>query len=834
MADDLRVGIRLTADGKGFVGELRVARKELDRLGQGARKTAGGLDGADRAARKAERGIRGWSKRLNEAHGRTVRYAASLLGAGGLAIGLRSVARNVVDAGLRMEAWESRLRAATGSAAGAAREIGWLRDVAARLGLDFGALADGYAGFAAAARGTNIEGRQTRNVFEAVAKAAAVMRLSVADTQGVLVALTQIVSKGVVSAEELRQQLGERLAGAFQIAAQGMGLTTEELGKALATGRVMMEDFLPKFAAEVDRRFASEVPAAAASAQAAFNRLGNAIRDLETAASESGVLDWLAQLATGASTFLRALSPRPTHELSPDGLVRQAASHGAMAELLGPLDGGHRAEMERLLSLHPSRIDETERAARARFDAALDAIAEAQGNLERELSQAPDFDVDTVTRGTAAVSLPLALAAAGAGRGTNAARADLAQARRDRDAAKAELDQIRRFRALRARAEAPSGAPAGGKPPEPPPAAGAELAAAYRDRLTARQNLTHVQRAGIEIARLDGRITAEQTTETLRYATALDAADAAERRRQAAEEALAERRRASAEALADYGGAVADVSHEERARQLVQAAGTELQADPAEIIEAARALDEEAAAQARLNAELERERALRESREFGDGLKRALADYADYATDAAANVEEATVGAFRGMEDALTDFVATGKADFSSLADSIIADLARIAVRQAILGPLAQALGGLFGGPAAAPAGAGKAGFFGVLHAGGVAGGAGAVRSVDPFAFAGAPRLHRGGLAGDEVPAILRRGEGVFTPEQMRALGQGGPRQVTVVVRNESGAPVAAEQATAEVDGDRLVVGVLLRDLGDAGPYSQALQGAFGLRYKAT
>lgn len=239
MADDLRVGIRLTADGKGFVGELRVARKELDRLGEGGRKAERGLDGADRAARKAERGIRGWSKRLNEAHGRTVRYAASLLGAGGLAIGLRSVARNVVDAGLKMEAWESRLRAATGSAAGAAREIGWLRDVASRLGLDFGALADGYAGFAAAARGTNIEGQQTRAVFEAVAKAAAVMRLSVADTQGVLVALTQIVSKGVVSAEELRQQLGERLAGAFQIAAQGMGLTTEELGKALATGRVM-------------------------------------------------------------------------------------------------------------------------------------------------------------------------------------------------------------------------------------------------------------------------------------------------------------------------------------------------------------------------------------------------------------------------------------------------------------------------------------------------------------------------------------------------------------------------------------------------------------------
>ena len=111
MADDLRVGIRLTADGKGFVGELRVARKELDRFGQGASKAQRGLDHADRAARNAERGIRGLSKRLNDAHGRTIRYAASLLGAGGLAIGLRSFACGVVDAGLQMEAWESRLGA---------------------------------------------------------------------------------------------------------------------------------------------------------------------------------------------------------------------------------------------------------------------------------------------------------------------------------------------------------------------------------------------------------------------------------------------------------------------------------------------------------------------------------------------------------------------------------------------------------------------------------------------------------------------------------------------------------------------------------------------------
>ena len=43
------------------------------------------------------------------------------------------------------------------------------------------------------------------------------------------------------------------------------------------------------------------------------------------------------------------------------------------------------------------------------------------------------------------------------------------------------------------------------------------------------------------------------------------------------------------------------------------------------------------------------------------------------------------------MEDALTDFVMTGKLDFNSLANSIVADMVRIAIQQSITGPLAKA-----------------------------------------------------------------------------------------------------------------------------------------------
>lgn len=78
------------------------------------------------------------------------------------------------------------------------------------------------------------------------------------------------------------------------------------------------------------------------------------------------------------------------------------------------------------------------------------------------------------------------------------------------------------------------------------------------------------------------------------------------------------------------------------------------------------------------------------------GASEALHNYADEAANVAKQVEDAFTSGFKGLEDALVDFVTTGKADFKSLADSIIKDIARIVVKQNITGPLAEGLAGLF------------------------------------------------------------------------------------------------------------------------------------------
>jgi lambda family phage tail tape measure protein len=81
---------------------------------------------------------------------------------------------------------------------------------------------------------------------------------------------------------------------------------------------------------------------------------------------------------------------------------------------------------------------------------------------------------------------------------------------------------------------------------------------------------------------------------------------------------------------------------------------------------------------------------------FTIGSKKAMQEYAESLADVAKSTHDAVSRAFQGMEDALVNFVKTGKLDFKSLADSIISDMIRIAVQQMILRPMMATMGFAF------------------------------------------------------------------------------------------------------------------------------------------
>jgi hypothetical protein len=166
--------------------------------------------------------------------------------------------------------------------------------------------------------------------------------------------------------------------------------------------------------------------------------------------------------------------------------------------------------------------------------------------------------------------------------------------------------------------------------------------------------------------------------------------------------------------------------------------------------------------------------------------------------DAATATEGAFANAFSGAEDSLVGFIATGKLEFQSLVDSVLADLARTTVRQTLTTPLAGALQSAFAG----------GGLFGLFHEGGIAGARPpAVRYADPGILEHAVRYHGGGFAGsglltDKVPIIARRGELVVPPERVvreeKTAREQRPITVVVNVTAADASSFRASQARSQ------------------------------------
>jgi tape measure domain-containing protein len=134
----------------------------------------------------------------------------------------------------------------------------FLADIAQKYGLDLLAISERYIKFRAAALQSNITAKETMQIFNSMAKAAAVLGLKTDEVAGVFLALEQMISKGKVTTEELRRQLGERLPGAFGIMADALGVSLQQLDKMLKAGTILSADALPKFAIAVEKAYGIE------------------------------------------------------------------------------------------------------------------------------------------------------------------------------------------------------------------------------------------------------------------------------------------------------------------------------------------------------------------------------------------------------------------------------------------------------------------------------------------------------------------------------------------------------------------------------------------------
>lgn len=176
------------------------------------------------------------------------------------------------DASLQMDRLVKSYTTIEGSTSGAVSQLDYIYEISNKLGLEFQSTAEAAKGFFAAGKGSALQ-KDLNGIFEGVSQAGAALSLSTEQMDGVFLALGQMISKGKVQAEELRGQLGERLPGAFNLAARAMGVTTAQLDDMLKKGQVTAEDMLPKLAAVLKDEFGPAAEHASQGAQGAVNRL---------------------------------------------------------------------------------------------------------------------------------------------------------------------------------------------------------------------------------------------------------------------------------------------------------------------------------------------------------------------------------------------------------------------------------------------------------------------------------------------------------------------------------------------------------------------------------
>ena len=146
-----------------------------------------------------------------------------------------------------------------------------------KYGVQVNSLTSGFAKFKAAADISNMALSDQYKIFESVSRAAVAFGLSADDQKGVFLALSQMMSKGKVQAEELRLQMAERLPVAIQAMAKAAGVSVEQMDKLMKQGKLYASDVLPRFA-EVLNEMIPNVDTD--NLVTSLNRLSNAFVDM--------------------------------------------------------------------------------------------------------------------------------------------------------------------------------------------------------------------------------------------------------------------------------------------------------------------------------------------------------------------------------------------------------------------------------------------------------------------------------------------------------------------------------------------------------------------------
>lgn len=220
--------------------------------------------------------------------------------------------KSLFDATIQAERQNIALKNISATNAEYADSIGFLNEITNKYGQNINSVRESYVGFIAASKSSNLALGERQKIYESVIQAGSTLQLSNEKMERSLNAVSQMFSKGNVSAEELRQQLGESLPGAFGIMAKALNVNEKQLNKMLEQGEVLAKDALPKFAAALTELYGDKAQSNVNTWAGGLNRATNSIIAWSQKTNESiGLTKKMAEganwLADNLNTVINAI-----------------------------------------------------------------------------------------------------------------------------------------------------------------------------------------------------------------------------------------------------------------------------------------------------------------------------------------------------------------------------------------------------------------------------------------------------------------------------------------------------------------------------------------------
>jgi tape measure domain-containing protein len=256
-----------------------------------------------------------------------LKTSAKGVGRGFLAGAIHNIinfALGISNAGSSFLGFRNALTVATGSVEEANTRMKFAIGLANHLKLNIVSVTKEYSRFVNSATLAGLAIDKANRYFKSFATAARVLNLNGMETSGMFLALEQMISKGFLSMEELRRQLGQYLPASMAIAAEAAGYTKDKIKdfyKAVAKGNMETLPFMAKFAKLIEERTGHLLPLALKKSSAAFQGFYNSIKMIQVtlgialqtplvkiAQALEIVTKWIGRALVGTSEFQKVIA----------------------------------------------------------------------------------------------------------------------------------------------------------------------------------------------------------------------------------------------------------------------------------------------------------------------------------------------------------------------------------------------------------------------------------------------------------------------------------------------------------------------------------------------